>query len=130
MLSPILQKARRICETQAAAATDLGGIEISRSRLVITIGLATITYNPAVTAIIMAAGDAKASIVRQAIEMLSSQGKRPLPLSGHVYVGLASVLLEQNDLAGALELVQVGLQVGHHPGHDRQRDTQSACRRH
>ncbi|HEY6192120.1 MAG TPA: glucosamine-6-phosphate deaminase [Bacteroidota bacterium] len=55
-------------ETQAAAATDLGGIEISRSRLVITIGLETITYNPAVTAIIMAAGDAKASIVRQAIE--------------------------------------------------------------
>jgi glucosamine-6-phosphate deaminase len=55
-------------ETQAAAATDLGGMEISRSRLVITIGLATITYNPAVTAIIMAAGDAKARIVQQAIE--------------------------------------------------------------
>src|SRR5579862_3202819 len=55
-------------ETQAAAATDLGGIEISRSRLVITIGLATITYNPAVTAIIMAAGEAKARIVQQAIE--------------------------------------------------------------
>ena len=33
-------------ETQAAAATDLGGIEISRTRLVITIGLATITFNP------------------------------------------------------------------------------------
>ncbi|HTO94518.1 MAG TPA: glucosamine-6-phosphate deaminase, partial [Bacteroidota bacterium] len=46
-------------ETQAAAATDLGGIEISRTRLVITIGLATITYNPAATAIIIAAGDAK-----------------------------------------------------------------------
>jgi glucosamine-6-phosphate deaminase len=28
-------------ETQAAAATDLGGIEISRNRLVITIGLAS-----------------------------------------------------------------------------------------
>lgn len=55
-------------ETQAAAATDLGGIEVSRSRLVITIGLSTITYNTATTAIIMAAGDAKASIVRQAIE--------------------------------------------------------------
>jgi glucosamine-6-phosphate deaminase len=55
-------------ETQAAAATDLGGIEISRSRLVITIGLATITYNPNVTAVIMAAGDAKARIVQQAIE--------------------------------------------------------------
>ncbi|MGA2622866.1 MAG: glucosamine-6-phosphate deaminase [Bacteroidota bacterium] len=55
-------------ETQAAAATDLGGIEISRNRLVITIGLATIAYNPAVTAVIMAAGDAKAPVVRLAIE--------------------------------------------------------------
>jgi len=55
-------------ETQAAAATDLGGIEISRSRLVITIGLATITFNPTTTAIIIAAGDAKAPVVRQAVE--------------------------------------------------------------
>ena len=55
-------------ETQAAAATDLGGIEISRSRLVITIGLATITHNDSATAIIIAAGDAKAPIVREAIE--------------------------------------------------------------
>jgi glucosamine-6-phosphate deaminase len=55
-------------ETQAAAATDLGGIEISRSRLVITIGLATITYNETATAIIIAAGDAKAPIVREAVE--------------------------------------------------------------
>ncbi|MEK9137713.1 MAG: glucosamine-6-phosphate deaminase, partial [Bacteroidota bacterium] len=55
-------------ETQAAAATDLGGIEISRSRLVITIGLSTITYNPTCTAIIIAAGDAKAGVVGQAIQ--------------------------------------------------------------
>jgi glucosamine-6-phosphate deaminase len=55
-------------ETQAAAATDLGGIEISRNRLVITIGLATITYNPTTTAIIIAAGDAKARIIRKAVE--------------------------------------------------------------
>ena len=55
-------------ETQAAAATDLGGIEISRSRLVITIGLATITYNPTATVLIIAAGDAKAPIVTSAIE--------------------------------------------------------------
>jgi glucosamine-6-phosphate deaminase len=60
-------------ETQAAAASDLGGIEISRSRLVITIGLATITYNPTVTAIVIAAGDAKAPIVADAIE------KKPSP---------------------------------------------------
>jgi glucosamine-6-phosphate deaminase len=55
-------------ETQAAAATDLGGIEVSRQRLVITIGLATITYNPNCTAIIIAAGEAKAPIVTAAIQ--------------------------------------------------------------
>lgn len=55
-------------ETQAAAASDLGGIEIARNRLVITIGLATITYNKDATAIIIAAGEAKASICRDSIE--------------------------------------------------------------
>jgi len=55
-------------ETQAAAATDLGGIEVARKRLVITIGLATITYNPNCTAIIIAAGEAKAKIVADAIQ--------------------------------------------------------------
>jgi len=55
-------------ETQAAAATDLGGIEVARKRLVITIGLATITHNPDCTAIIIAAGEAKAAIVRDAIQ--------------------------------------------------------------
>ena len=48
-------------ETQAAAAGDLGGIEVSRSRLVITIGLGTITYNPDCASIIFAAGEAKAT---------------------------------------------------------------------
>ncbi len=60
-------------ETQAAAATDLGGIEVSRTRLVITIGLATISYNPTVTAIIIAAGEAKAPIVAAAIQSEKSQ---------------------------------------------------------
>lgn len=55
-------------ETQAAAATDLGGIEVSRNRLVITIGLGTITYNPSCTAIIMAAGEAKADVVADAVQ--------------------------------------------------------------
>jgi glucosamine-6-phosphate deaminase len=55
-------------ETQAVAASDLGGIEISRNRLVITIGLETITYNPDAVALIFAAGDAKASMVQQALE--------------------------------------------------------------
>ncbi|WP_456441359.1 glucosamine-6-phosphate deaminase, partial [Caldithrix abyssi] len=55
-------------ETQAAAASDLGGIEISRNRLVITIGLQTITFNPNTTAIIIAAGEAKAKVVKDAIQ--------------------------------------------------------------
>ncbi len=55
-------------ETQAAAAVDLGGIEIARNRLVITIGLETIIYNNNATAIIIAAGEAKANIVRDSIQ--------------------------------------------------------------
>lgn len=55
-------------ETQAASANDLGGIEISRSRLVITIGLGTITYNPEGVSIIFAAGESKAEIVKSALE--------------------------------------------------------------
>jgi len=62
----------RLCpinyETQAAAAADLGGIETARKSLVITIGLRTITCNPECTAIIMAAGQAKARLVAQAIQ--------------------------------------------------------------
>jgi len=59
-------------ETQAAAATDLGGIEISKKHLVITIGLGTITFNKDVTAIITAAGEAKAKIIRDSIESIPS----------------------------------------------------------
>jgi len=55
-------------ETQAAAAGDLGGIEISRHRLVITIGLQTIVNNPETTAIIIAAGEAKAKVIKDAIQ--------------------------------------------------------------
>lgn len=55
-------------ETKAAAASDLGGIEVARDKHVITIGLATITYNPNVTAIISAAGEAKAKIIADTIQ--------------------------------------------------------------
>jgi glucosamine-6-phosphate deaminase len=54
-------------ETQAAAAGDLGGIEISSKRLVITIGLGTICFNPKCAAVIVAAGEAKAGVVRDAV---------------------------------------------------------------
>lgn len=55
-------------ETQAVAAGDLGGIEISSNRLVITIGLDTIVYNPEAVGIIIAAGEAKAGIVRDSLQ--------------------------------------------------------------
>jgi glucosamine-6-phosphate deaminase len=55
-------------ETQAASAGDLGGIEVSRKRLVITIGLGTITHNPQGVSIIFAAGEAKAFVVKNALE--------------------------------------------------------------
>lgn len=55
-------------ETKAAAAGDLGGIEVADQRLVITIGLRTITRNPDAVAIVMAAGEAKARVVSDAIQ--------------------------------------------------------------
>jgi glucosamine-6-phosphate deaminase len=55
-------------ETQAAAAGDLGGIEVASKRLVITIGLDTIAANPNATAIIMAAGEAKADIIADSVQ--------------------------------------------------------------
>jgi len=62
----------RLCEvnyeTHAAAAGDLGGIEVARRRLVITIGLGTIAADPDCAAIVIAAGEAKAGIVACAIE--------------------------------------------------------------
>ena len=55
-------------ETQAAAAGDLGGIEVARQRLVITIGLGTIAGSRSACVIIIAAGEAKARIVADAIQ--------------------------------------------------------------
>ncbi|MFH0979920.1 MAG: glucosamine-6-phosphate deaminase [Planctomycetota bacterium] len=54
-------------ETKAAAATDLGGMEVARHKSVITIGLSTITYNREAVALIFAAGEAKARIVARTI---------------------------------------------------------------
>ncbi len=55
-------------ETMAAAASDLGGMEVSSRSLVITIGLSTITWNPECTAIVIAAGEAKSRIVAESIQ--------------------------------------------------------------
>jgi len=55
-------------ETQAAAASDLGGIEVARKRHAITIGLSTITYNKDTASIIIAAGETKSKVVADAVE--------------------------------------------------------------
>jgi glucosamine-6-phosphate deaminase len=92
-------------ETQAAAAIDLGGIEISRNRLVITIGLQTIAYSAETTAIIIAAGETKAEIVKQSIE---SEKSNQVPASilhqlknaaFYITRGAAKLLTERTHLA-------------------------------
>ncbi|MDR1406395.1 MAG: hypothetical protein LBI89_04245 [Prevotellaceae bacterium] len=55
-------------ETQATAATDLGGIELVRKKAVITMGLETITYNPDTVAVIMAAGQSKSQVTANAVQ--------------------------------------------------------------
>ena len=55
-------------ETQAVLAADLGGIEVSRNRLVITVGLGTIGFNHNAKAIIYAAGEAIADTIKTALE--------------------------------------------------------------
>ncbi|MDR2448622.1 MAG: hypothetical protein LBD52_01520 [Prevotellaceae bacterium] len=55
-------------ETQATAASDLGGIELVRKKAVITMGLETITYNPDTVAVIMAAGQSKSQVVANAVQ--------------------------------------------------------------
>ena len=92
-------------ETQAAAAIDLGGIEISRNRLVITIGLQTIAYSAETTAIIIAAGEAKAEIVKRAIESEKSNQVPATILHDlknaafYITQGAAKLLTERTHLA-------------------------------
>lgn len=54
--------------TQADAASSLGGIEVARNRMVITIGLDTITRNPDTVAIVCAAGESNAYTIKNALE--------------------------------------------------------------
>ena len=69
--------------TAAAAAGDLGGIEIARGKAAMTIGLATITANPNARIIIMAAGEGKAEVVRSAIEDPAHPSRPASVLHGH-----------------------------------------------
>jgi glucosamine-6-phosphate deaminase len=102
-------------ETQAAAATDLGGIEVARRRLVITIGLSTITHNPACTAIVIAAGEAKASIVRDAIQnerhvRYPATALQSLPNARFYLTQGAAKKLERRQLAALKESDEVSAQ--------------------
>ncbi len=88
-------------ESMAAGAPDLGGIEIIRQKAVITIGLNTITFNPDATAIIFAAGEAKADIIANAVQNkpnLSSPASALQKLPGarfYLTEGAASQLTER-----------------------------------
>ncbi|HSX20204.1 MAG TPA: hypothetical protein VLG38_03655 [Gammaproteobacteria bacterium] len=55
-------------KTAAHGAKDFGGIDSARGKIAITIGMGTITMNPNAVMIILASGEAKAPIVRDAIE--------------------------------------------------------------
>lgn len=52
----------------AQAAKDLGGIVHAQDKVAITIGLGTITMKPDVIMIVMADGDSKAQVVKDAVE--------------------------------------------------------------
>ncbi len=101
-------------ETQAAAATDLGGIEATSKRCVTTIGLSTITFNKDVTAIIFAAGTSKSEMVANAIQKEASNLYPATILqklsNSRFYVtrGAASQLIERNykELISAKKLNQ------------------------
>ena len=54
--------------TQADSAGDLGGISVSKQRLVITIGLGTITKNADTVAIVYSAGETNAPVVKASLE--------------------------------------------------------------
>lgn len=54
--------------TQADAASSLGGIEVAKNRLVISIGLETITRNPETVAIVCAAGESNSHTIKNALE--------------------------------------------------------------
>ncbi len=90
-------------ETQAAAAGDLGGMDVSGTKPVITIGLKTITARKDCTAIIMAAGEAKAPIVAASIQnapnpLFPGTALQSLPNSTFYLTRGAAKLLRQREL--------------------------------
>lgn len=67
----------------AAAAGDLGGIEKAKSKAAMTIGLGTITANADATIIILAAGEGKATVVHEAMELSVDQQRPASSLQAH-----------------------------------------------
>lgn len=96
-------------ETRAAAATDLGGMEVARTKHVITIGLRTITYNRDAVAIIIAAGEAKAKIVART---LHSPPLNEYPGSALAALPNARFYLTQGAARGLTSRVFVDFQSG------------------
>jgi glucosamine-6-phosphate deaminase len=92
-------------KSQAAASGDLGGIGVVRKRKVITIGLGTISYNPNCVALICAAGEAKAKVVKDAIENPAHVRYPASALHGmpnaafYVTKGAAKLLIERQVVA-------------------------------
>lgn len=98
--------------SQAAAAGDLGGIEAVRRRKVITIGMGTMTFNPNCVAIIAAAGEAKAGVVRDAIEQkphvkFPGSALHKLPNAAFYLTTGAAKLLSERRLVACRELAVV-----------------------
>lgn len=62
-------------QTAAQCAGDFGGIQHTRNKNAITIGLSTITQNPKARVIIMAAGEAKARVIRDAITFVKHRDR-------------------------------------------------------
>lgn len=90
-------------ESAAAAATDLGGIENSRGKAVITIGLSTIVARPDAAIIIFAAGATKSHHVADAIESPPDCSRPASVLQGHpgarfyVTTSAASALISRRE---------------------------------
>merc|ERR1719473_1043291 len=98
----------RLCtvnyETQAAAAGDLGGMDIARKSSVVTIGLGTISSRQDCVALLLAAGEAKAKVVANAIcENISirypAHALRKLPKSSFYITRGAAKLLHERRVA-------------------------------
>ncbi|MFH1644320.1 MAG: PIG-L family deacetylase [bacterium] len=88
-------------QTAAAAATSFGGIENIRDKKVITIGLQTITQNETTRAIIIASGQGKAKVVKDAIEnkpstLYPATALQKLKGARFYITNDAAILLERN----------------------------------